>query len=48
VTGDALGTLSSLSVTVAIASFIGPHLNTPKLTDEIIDANFRVKGKKAF
>lgn len=44
--GIALGTLSSLSVAGAIASFIGANLKTPQLTDDIIDANFELKDKK--
>ncbi len=44
--GIALGTLSSLSVTGAIAGFIGTNLKTPQLTDDIIDANFKIKDKK--
>ena len=42
----ALETLSSLSVTGAIAGFIATNLKTPQLTDEIIDANFKIKDKK--
>jgi hypothetical protein len=42
----ALGTLSSLSMTGAIASFIGANLRTPKFTDDIIDAEFKLKERK--
>ena len=42
----ALGTLSHLSVTGAIASFIGANLKTPKLTDDIIDASFKIKDRQ--
>jgi hypothetical protein len=42
----ALGILSSISITGAFASFIGTNLKTPQLTDDIIDANFKLKDKK--
>lgn len=46
ISGLAFGSLSSLSITGAIASFIGANLKTPKLTDDIIDANLKLKDKK--
>lgn len=42
----ALGTLSSLSIPGALVSFIGSNLKTPKLTDDIIDANIKLQDKK--
>jgi len=42
----AIGTLSSLSITGAIACFIGTNLKTPELTDDIIDAGFKIKDKQ--
>jgi len=36
-----------LSVPGAIAGFIGSNLKTPELTDEIIEAHFKFKDKKA-
>lgn len=44
--GIELGTLSSLSVTGAIAGFIATNLKTPQLTDDIIEANFQLKNKR--
>jgi hypothetical protein len=44
--GISFGTLSSLSVTGAIVSFIGANLKTPQLTDDIIEAHFRIKDMK--
>ena len=46
ISGLAFGSLSSLSITGAIASFIGANLKTPKFTDDIIDANLKLKDKK--
>lgn len=40
------GTLSSLSIAGAVASFIGANLKTPKLTDDVIDAHFKLKDKQ--
>ena len=41
-----LGTLSGLSITGAILSFIGANVKTPQITDEIIDANFSIKDRQ--
>lgn len=46
ISGLAFGSLSSLSITGAIASFIGANLKTPKFTDDIIDANLKLKDKR--
>ncbi len=44
--GISYGTLSGLSITGAILSFIGANLKTPQITDEIIDAHFSVKERQ--
>jgi hypothetical protein len=46
ISGLAFGSLSSLSITGAIASFIGANFKTPKFTDDTIDANLKLKDKK--
>ncbi len=41
-----LGTLSPLSITGAILSFIAMNLKSPKITDDIIDTHFQLKDKE--
>src|SRR5688572_14504784 len=42
------GTLSALSLPAAVVAFILGHVKTPQLTDEIIDANVKLKQAKEF
>jgi hypothetical protein len=44
--GISLGTLSGLSITGAILSFLGANIKTPQITDEIIDAHFSIKDRQ--
>lgn len=40
------GTLSAISIPAAIAGFIATNLKTPQLTDDMIDAHFKLKDIK--